>query len=78
MTQDASTVEICGALKNIVACGAGFADGLGLGDNSKAAIIRLGKEREGTSCVEDGQLRRDVPRHRRRFSTLANENFLHD
>ena len=39
---DIKGIEICGALKNIVALAAGMSDGLGFGDNAKAAIITRG------------------------------------
>jgi len=39
---DIKGVELCGAIKNIVAIAIGICDGLGLGDNAKASLLTLG------------------------------------
>ena len=39
---DRRGVELCGALKNVIALAAGISSGLGYGDNAKAAIITRG------------------------------------
>ena len=41
-SSDVCGVELCGALKNVIAIGAGMAEELGLGDNAKAFLITRG------------------------------------
>src|SRR6266513_1558866 len=48
-SSDVVGVELCGALKNVIALATGVSDGLGYGDNARAALITR-------SLVEIGRL----------------------
>jgi glycerol-3-phosphate dehydrogenase (NAD(P)+) len=41
-SSDVAGVEICGALKNVLAIGSGICEGLGYGDNTRAAFVTRG------------------------------------
>ncbi len=64
LNRDVKGVELCGALKNVIALAAGMSDGAGFGDNTKAALMTRG-------MVEITRLGEALGAHHRTFSGLA-------
>lgn len=64
LNRDVKGVELCGALKNVIALAAGMSDGAGFGDNTKAALMTRG-------MVEITRLGETLGAHHRTFSGLA-------
>ena len=64
ISPDMIGIELGGAIKNVIALAAGIADGLGCGDNAKAALITRG-------IVEMSALGLKMGGHNRTFSGLS-------
>lgn len=54
VSEDLIGVEVCGAIKNVLAIAAGASDGLGFGHNARAALITRGLAETGRLCVALG------------------------
>ena len=54
VNEDIVGVELCAAAKNVIALAAGGADGLGLGDNAKAALVARGLAEMGRLAEVSG------------------------